>query len=112
MLVKAKKEPKPPFSQYGAPLEALSKEFKCLMTAGDMVQSDLPSSLNTVMHEEQSRIRRLHRLKLKQIPNESFSSCLWLFSLVQLGPVKMEYCFLGYKCSFYLVVHCNKSASS
>lgn len=62
---------KPSLSRYRAALEALSEEIKCLMTEEDLVQSELPSSLKTLLAEEQSRVRRLQRLKLKQISIES-----------------------------------------
>ena len=65
---------KPSLCRYRAALEALSEEVKCLMTEADLVQSGLPSNLKALLAEEQSRARRLQRLKLRQIRNDSFCS--------------------------------------
>ena len=65
---------KPSLARYRGALEALSNALSCIMTDANLVQSGLPSSLKSLLYEEQSRVRRLQRLNLRQSRMDSFCS--------------------------------------
>ncbi|CDF41382.1 unnamed protein product, partial [Chondrus crispus] len=46
---------KPSLARYRGTLEALSNELSCIMTDANLVQSGLPSSIKSILYEEQSR---------------------------------------------------------